>query len=75
MDLNNQTIIEYVDRRFEEQDIKLSAEFFELKTMIANLSGQVQTYHQELLVSNHRLDRLEGWGKMVGNKVNIPLSF
>ena len=53
----------------------IKSDVSDLKTGVANLSAQVQKYHEEMLVAGHRIERLESWAKMVGEKVGVPISF
>ena len=78
-DVNFQPVFDYIDQAKNEikEDIltEVKAELGDVKTSIANLSSQVQKYHEEMLVSGHRIDRLEDWAKVVGEKVGVPISF
>lgn len=82
-DTNFQPIFDYIDQSNQRQKEELqefvvsqvSAELSDIKTAIANLSGQVKKYHEEMLVSGHRLDRLEDWAVQVGQKVGVPIVF
>lgn len=74
-------IFAYIDESNKQlkQDLKeelvTKDDFREVKTSIANLSSQVKQYHEEMMVSGHRLERLEKWAEMVGDKVGIPIVF
>ena len=82
-DINFQPIFDYLDNSIwglktslkKEIMTEVRAELSDIKTAIANLSGQVQGYHNEMLVSGHRVDRLEKWAKQVGKKVDLPIEF
>lgn len=62
-DINFQPIFDYIDKSKaelkEEIMSEVRTELGEVKTAAANLSSQVQKYHEEMLVSGHRIDRLE----------------
>lgn len=82
-DTNFQPIFDYIDesnKRLKE-DLKteivteVRSELGDIKTAVANLSGQVKGYHEETMAGGHRLDRLEDWAEMVGPKVGVPISF
>lgn len=78
-------IFEYIDKWGQNFKLELKEELkaelaskqevSELKTAVASLAYQVKTYHEELLISTHRLDRLEGWAGPVGDKLNLPIKF
>ncbi len=74
-----QPIFDYIDesRKGIKKDIlsEIKEEFAEVKTSLANLSSQVKKYHEEMLVSGHRIDRLESWSAEVGKKVGVPIVF
>ncbi len=82
-DTNFQPIFDYIDQNSQKLKTELKEEILsevrneigDLKTSIANLSVQVKNYHEEMLVSGHRIDRLEEWAKQVGNKVGVPIVF
>ncbi len=78
-DINFQPVFDYIDQNNQvlgEQILgHVDEQLREVKTSIDNLSSQVKTYHEEMLISGHRLDRLEGWGKIVSTKINVPLKF
>jgi hypothetical protein len=78
-DNNFQPIFDYTDEsnsRLKEDILtEVRGEFFDIKTSLANLAGQIKKYHEEMLVSGHRIDRLEQWADQVGKKVGIPISF
>ncbi len=78
-DSNFQPIFDYIDQSNktlkEEILTEVRIELGDIKTSIANLSAQVKQYHEEMLVSGHRIDRLEDWAKQVGQKVGVPISF
>lgn len=81
--INFQPIFSYIDEANKQlkEDLKeeimteVRAELKDVKTAVANLSHQVQKYHEEMLVSGHRLDRLEDWAVQVGQKVGVPIVF
>lgn len=76
-------IFEYIDENNKKQEERLEAqlskiirdELGDIKNSIANLSSQVKKYHEEMLVSGHRIDRLESWAAEVGKKVGVPIVF
>ncbi len=82
-DVNFQPIFDYIDESNkklkeelkEEILTEVRSEFGDIKTAVANLSGQVKKYHEEMLVSGHRLDCLKEWAQIVGGKVGVPISF
>ncbi len=77
-DINFQPVFDYIDQSIlplKEDILTVKNDMREVKTAVANLSTEAKNYNEELLVSGHRLDRLEGWGKKVGSKVGIPLKF
>lgn len=78
-DTNFQPIFDYIDQSNKQlkEDIlsEVREEIRDVKTSVANLSAQVKKYHEEMLVSGHRIDRLEEWAKSVGEKVGIPIAF
>ncbi len=82
-DSNFQPIFDYIDRleaRLEERLVLkmndvIREEMGDLKTSVANLAAQVKQIHDELLVSGHRVDRLEYWAKRAGDKIDTPLVF
>jgi uncharacterized coiled-coil DUF342 family protein len=74
-DINFQPIFDYIDESSAKLKEDLRIDLTDVKTSIANLSAQVKKYHEEMLVSGHRIDRLEEWAKTVGEKVGLPISF
>ena len=78
-DINFQPVFDYIDNVKKELRDELIAdvrqEMNEVKTSISNLSQQVKKYHEEMLVSGHRIDRLESWAEQVGKKVGVPIVF
>lgn len=78
-DINFQPVFDYIDEAKKEikEDVRveLRAELRDVKTSISNLSSQVKKYCEEMLVSGHRIDRLEQWAEQVGNKVGVPIAF
>ncbi len=82
-DTNFQPIFDYIDKTNEQlkEDLKqeimveVRSELGGIKTAVANLSNQVKSYHEEMLVSGHRIDRLEDWAVQVGQKVGVPIVF
>jgi uncharacterized coiled-coil DUF342 family protein len=82
-DINFQPIFDYIDQNNQvlEDEIMgkvrtvLQEELGDIKTSITNLSAQVKQYHEEMLVSGHRIDRLEDWAKQVGQKIGVPITF
>lgn len=77
-DTNFQPIFDYLDTHLGgvKSEIKeLRQDVNMVQTSITNLSAQVKQYHEEMLVSGHRIDRLEDWAKQVGQKVGVPISF
>lgn len=78
-DINFQPIFDYIDESNkalkEDLLMEVRGEMRDVKSAIANLSAQVKKYHEEMLVSGHRLDRLEEWAKAVGQKIGLPISF
>jgi uncharacterized coiled-coil DUF342 family protein len=78
-DINFQPIFDYIDesnaKLKEEILTEVRSELRDVKTAVANLSGQVKQYHEEMLVSGHRIDRLEDWAKIVGEKIGVPITF
>ena len=82
-DINFQPIFDYIDdsNKGLKEDLKeglmteMRTELKDIKTSIANLSAQVKKYHEEMLVSGHRIDRLEEWAKTAGEKIGLPISF
>lgn len=50
-------------------------ELSDVKTAIANLSSQVKKYHEEMMVSGHRIDQPEDWANRVGQKIGVPINF
>lgn len=78
-DINFQPIFDYIDetnRGLEQRLIdKIESELRDVKTAVANLSSQVKNYHEEMMVANHRLERLEKWAEQVGQKVGVPIVF
>lgn len=66
-DTNFQPIFDYVvqsnQKLKEELKQEIGAEFRDemsgVKIALANLSAQVKKYHKEMLVSGHRLERVE----------------
>lgn len=76
--INFQPIFSYIDDSLNplKADIaQVKSDMADVKTAVANLSHQVQKYHEEMLVSGHRLDRLEEWAVQVGQKVGVPIVF
>lgn len=77
-DTNFQPIFDYIDQAISplKDDIAtIKVDLADVKTSVANLSAQVKKYHEEMLVSGHRIDRLEEWATQVGNKVGVPIAF
>lgn len=77
-DINFQPIFDYIDQAItplREDIAALQSDMTDLKGSVANLSAQVKKYHEEMLVSGHRIDRLEEWAKQVGSKVGVPIAF
>lgn len=82
-EINFQPIFDYINKALQialdEQKEGLVSiidqRFLEVTTQIANLSQQVQSFHQEMAVANHRFTRLETWAPKVGDKTNIPFEF
>ena len=78
-DINFQPIFDYIDGSNkglkEGLMTEMRTELKDIKTSIANLSAQVKKYHEEMLVSGHRIDRLEEWAKTAGEKIGLPISF
>jgi len=78
-DTNFQPIFDYIDesnkKQKEEILNEIKIDITDVKTAVANLSSQVKKYHEEMLVSGHRIDRLEEWAKTVGEKVGVPIAF
>ncbi|MFA5991165.1 MAG: hypothetical protein WC794_02895 [Candidatus Doudnabacteria bacterium] len=74
-----QPIFDYIDK--SNQDLKkvvvseVREELSDVKTAIANLSSQVKKYHEEMMVSGHRIDQLEDWANRVGQKIGVPINF
>lgn len=75
--INFQPIFDYIDQNNqvlkEEIMVEVRAELRGINTRIDNLTGQVKKFNDEMLISGHRLDRLEHWAKPVGDKLNIPI--
>lgn len=82
-EINFQPIFDYIDesaKNLEERLVKkientIQFEVRDVKASIANLSFQVKKYHEEMLGTGHRIDRLEDWAKIVGEKVGVPVKF
>jgi len=76
---NFQPIFDYIDQTHkqlkEDLLVEVGTQLDDIKTSVANLSSQVKKYHEEMLVSGHRIDRLEQWAEQVGHKVGVPISF
>ena len=81
MKIDYQPIFDYIDKsraEFHEElreEFVLKTEFNEIKTMIANLTSQVQNFQQEMAINNHRVTRLEDWAKFAGPKIDLPITF
>lgn len=78
-----QPIFDYIDENskrlredlMSEVRSEIRKEIGEVKTAIANLTSDVQSLTEEMIVSNRRIRRLEGWAEPVGKKVGIPIEF
>jgi uncharacterized protein YlxW (UPF0749 family) len=77
-DTNFQPIFDYLDTNLGEikTEIKnLQENQLITQTAISNLSAQVKQYHEEMLVTGHRMDRIEAWAMQVGQKIGVPITF
>ena len=77
-EINFQPVFDYIDQSIsplKEDILSLKNDMGDVKTSLANLSAQVKKYHEEMLVSGHRVDRLEEWAQRVGQKVGVPIVF
>lgn len=78
-EINFQPVFDYIDQNSvvlkEEILSAVDLRLVEIRTDIANLSGQMKDFREEMLISSHRTDRLEAWAKRVGKKVDIPIEF
>jgi len=70
-EINFQPIFEYIDGSQREMKDGIS----NLQTQVANISYQLQVYHQESQVSKYRLDRLEDWVTKAAGKIDTPIQF
>jgi len=59
-----------VNKKLERQDKR----FDEVLGAIAELAADIKTYHQELLVLGHKVDRLERWIHQIAQETGVKLS-
>ncbi len=60
MDIDFKPLIEYLDEKFGESDKRFEAiegRLTNLETAVANLAAQVKTYHEEMIILTHRVER------------------
>ena len=58
-----------IDRRFDAQDEKID----KIYGTISNLAADLKTYHQELLMLGHKVDRLERWIHQIAQETGVKL--
>lgn len=59
-----------IDNKLEEHDKK----FEDVLGAIAELAGDLKTYHAELLVLGHKVDRLERWIHQIAQETGVKLT-
>ncbi|HYF04972.1 MAG TPA: hypothetical protein VEA59_02260 [Patescibacteria group bacterium] len=74
-----QVIFDYIDEALKRQNEHVQEivrnELVEIKGAIADLAGQIKTYHEEMIVMRHQMDRYDRWFKQIAQKVGITLEY
>lgn len=67
----------YMQKEFSVVNSKIDKQngrFDEVLGAIAELAADVKTYHQELLVLGHKVDRLERWIHQIAQETGVKLT-
>jgi len=71
-------LFKYVEKRFDSVDKQFEQnrkEHSEMMASIADLSGQIRDYHQELIMMGRKVDRLERWLLQIAQETGVKLDY
>lgn len=70
-------LFKYLGEEFKRIDDRLEAHdkrFNDVLGAVAELAGDIKTYHQELLALGHKVDRLEKWILQIAQETGVKLT-